>query len=221
MSRAEAAGAKSRIDGWLREDQGRQNAESGRAHPALVSLLRRADEAFAPIAEMIPKQRRHPGAQVLRAYRAAIEAENKLTIPLPTDPDRTGGGPRPASILDGQRQVDEGVAASGGEHLATTICLRASPGRTAVVERVVSSSIKRLDREALDAMDRALRASPMPDDLPSTQVCYRFDVDIGRILPASYLPCLVTGLLDGFKCVRRGGEWLRHAVKLAQVWIEK
>lgn len=211
--RSEAARVKARLDGWIKRDTGRRNAYHGRVHPALVALLRRAQDLFSPTEATVPKRLRHNGKELLQAYRAGIETYNKMGRALPLDYQDYGQVITPPLMLEGNAAIAKGVKQRGGQHRFTEICIHAAPSRRPEVSEQRSSGIKALDREARQAMEGAL-ALAMPDDLPRTTACYRFGLAWGQTMPAASLAYLCS-------LVRSGGRTLRHGVRLVAAWPEE
>jgi hypothetical protein len=208
--------AGQRIARWLHRDAGRRNVALGRTPPALFTLLRRVQRRFAPTEAVVPERLRHAGREYIAAYRAGIDAFNRMGSPLPLDDHDVGKVVTPPRILEGHAAINKGVRSKGHQQLVTEICVEAPPGQHPTITTQRRSGSRALDRLARRAMERAVAAAPVPADSRGSRACYRFEVDYGRNLPTPDLSCIFA-LFTG-KCSWPGARFFQHRVGLVAAW---
>lgn len=223
--RTEAKRVADRLQRWMHRDAGVRNAKLGLAHPALFSLLRRVERRFAPAADMLPGRLRHPGRELLNAYKAGIGTFNRMGSALPLD--RWETGERGAlAVLPETVKTMAGRAAVGraGEErsrrLVSEICVKVAPGQHAVLTNRRAFKIPRLDAHTAQAVRRAFAEAPMPTDLPPSEACYQVTVRFGRRLPSSSFGCTFDANFSGWDCSGPGQETFGHQIRLVAVWPE-
>lgn len=214
----EPSRAEQRIARWLHRDAGRRNVKLGRAPPALFTLLRRIERRFAPTEAVVPERLRHAGREYIAAYKAGIDAFNRMGSPLPFDNHDAGKVVTPPRILEGNAAIKKGVRNRGHQQLVTEICVEAPSGQHPTITTQRRSGSRALDRLARQAVARAVAVAPVPEDARSSRACYRFEVDYGRNLPTPDLSCVFVSLFG--KCSWPGGRFFRHRVRLSAAWLE-
>ena len=212
---------KQRLDQMLAEDRADQDLESGRVHPHLYAVRRDAEGMFHPEWSLVEGDRARVGG--LGTSTAAFLREfgrNYLSAlrQYGEGPERREGEDerRKTDILDGYNRMLR-AAEDGADRLGCLICVRLGGGPPSEPTIARSSGRRPFDRQALEAVRKAVRSRQAPAEVKPVRACYLVEAHFFRVPPLPMVGCSFDESKLTASCFYPTKKVLRSGVKLLSI----
>ena len=217
----EARTAARNIRSMLSADQARRDLQDGRVSPHLYDLVRAAEGSFRPTWALTRGDKRGLGsvANSMRSFASQLGKNYLKGIKDYMDPRSTRGAlddVKTPAMLEQYGRLRQ-AAEEGADALKCTYCVELRPGEAPRVNLARRSGKAAFDRQAREALNKALRLRPAPAEDAPVEACYLFTAKFFRVPPLPVVGCTFDEVHLTAECFYPFKKVLRSNVKLVGV----
>ena len=221
LQEPEARSAGRNIRRMLSADQARRDLQDGRVSPHLYDLVRAAEGTFRPTWALTKGDRRGLGsvANSMRSFGRSLGKNYLAGIKEFMEPKSTRGAlddQQTPAMLEQYGRLRE-AAEDGADKLTCTYCVELRPGEAPRLTLARRSGKSAFDKQAKEALDRAVRLRPQAAGEAPVEACYLFTAKFFRVPPLPVVGCQFDEVNLTAECFYPFKKVLRSNVKLVGV----